>query len=33
VTVSADAIEYASSTDRAALHNMNNGIVVSPASD
>ena len=31
VTVSADAIQYASSTDRQALHNMNNGLVVSPS--
>ena len=31
VTVSAEAIQYASSTDRQALHNMNNGIVVSPS--
>lgn len=33
VTVTADAIQYDSSTDREALHNMNNGIVVSPSNN
>jgi len=33
VTVSADAIQYASSADREAMHNMNNGLVVSPTAD
>ncbi len=33
VTVSAEAIEYASSTNRQALHNMDNGLVVSPSGD
>jgi hypothetical protein len=33
VTVTGDAIQYASSTNREALHNMNNGIVVSPSGD
>jgi hypothetical protein len=31
VKVSAEAIQYESSTDRAMLHNMNNGMVVSPS--
>jgi len=33
VTVTGDAIQYVSSTNREALHNMNNGIVVSPTGD
>lgn len=33
VTVSAEAIQYASSTNRQALHDMNNGLVVSPSGD
>jgi hypothetical protein len=33
VTVTGEAIQYASSTNREALHNMNNGIVVSPSGD
>jgi hypothetical protein len=33
VTVSGEAIQYASSVDRAALHHMNEGIVASPNSD
>ncbi len=33
VSVSAEAIEFASSTDRQALHNMNNGLVVSPSAN
>jgi len=32
VTVSARAIRYTSSADRAALHRMNDGLVVSPKS-
>jgi len=31
VTVSAEAIQYESSTDRNALHHMNEGLVASPS--